>query len=156
MSPETLNHIAEPFYTTKGTGGGLGLGTFLVALICRAAERKSDFRIRSWASAPRPFWNYPSLAMTEKDKPAVLIMDDDEVFRTRLRRAFELRGWEAHVAASGKEALIRARETGPDLAIVDLRMPGESGLDIVKSLREWDCHDLNYRADRIWQHRDRT
>jgi signal transduction histidine kinase len=36
MSPETLNHIAEPFYTTKGTGGGLGLGTFLARLF---AER---------------------------------------------------------------------------------------------------------------------
>ncbi len=77
--------------------------------------------------------------MTEKDKPAVLIIDDDEVFHTRLRRAFERRGWEAHVAASGKEALIRARETGPDLAIVDLRMPGESGLDVVKTLRELDA-----------------
>jgi two-component system response regulator RegA len=77
--------------------------------------------------------------MTEKDKRAALIADDDEVFRTRLRCAFELRGWEAHVAASGKEALIRARETGPDLAIVDLRMPGESGLDVVKSLRELDA-----------------
>ena len=77
--------------------------------------------------------------MTEMDKPAVLIIDDDEVFHNRLRRAFELRGWEAHVAASGREALIRARETGPDLAIVDLRMPGESGLDVVKSLRELDA-----------------
>ena len=77
--------------------------------------------------------------MTEKDKPAVLIIDDDEVFRIRLRRAFELRGWEAHVAASGKEALMRAREAGPDLAIVDLRMPGESGLDVIKSLRELDA-----------------
>ena len=76
--------------------------------------------------------------MTEKDKPAVLIIDDDEVFHTRLRRAFELRGWEAHAAASGKEGLVHARETGPDLAIVDLRMPGESGLDVVKDLREWD------------------
>jgi two-component system response regulator RegA len=76
--------------------------------------------------------------MPEKDKPAVLIIDDDEVFRTRLRRAFELRGWEAHVVASGKEAWIRGRETAPDLAIVDLRMPGESGLEVVKSLRELD------------------
>ncbi len=77
--------------------------------------------------------------MTEKDKSAALIVDDDDVFHNRLRRAFELRGWEAHVAASGEEALIRAREIGPDLAIVDLRMPGESGLDVVKSLRELDA-----------------
>ena len=77
--------------------------------------------------------------MMEKDKSAVLIIDDDEVFHTRLRRAFESRGWEAHVAASGKEALVRASETGPDLAIVDLRLPGESGLDAIKKLREFDA-----------------
>ncbi len=77
--------------------------------------------------------------MTEKDKPAVLIVDDDEAFHTRLGRAFEARGWEAHAAASGKEAYLRARESGPDLAIVDLRLPGESGLDIVKGLRELDA-----------------
>jgi two-component system response regulator RegA len=77
--------------------------------------------------------------MTEKDKPAALIVDDDDVFHNRLSRAFELRGWEAHVAASGREALMCARESGPDLAIVDLRMPGESGLDVIKSLRELDA-----------------
>lgn len=76
--------------------------------------------------------------MTENDKPVTLIVDDDEVFSHRLCRAFVLRGWEAHVAASAKEAIVLQHETGPDLAIVDLRMPGASGLDIVKSLREAD------------------
>ena len=76
--------------------------------------------------------------MMETDKPAALIVDDDEVFHHRLQRAFELRGWEAHVAPSGRRALACARETGPDLALVDLCMPGESGLDVVKSLRELD------------------
>lgn len=77
--------------------------------------------------------------MTEKDKPAALIIDDDEVFHKRLRQAFELRGWEAHVASSGAEAIERARETAPDLAMVDLRMPGQSGIDVVRSLRELDA-----------------
>jgi two-component system sensor histidine kinase RegB len=36
MNPETLNRIAQPFFTTKGTGSGLGLGTFLARLF---AER---------------------------------------------------------------------------------------------------------------------
>lgn len=76
--------------------------------------------------------------MPEKDKLAVLIVDDDEVFRDRLCRAFELRGWEAHGSASGQEAFVRARDTGPDLAVVDLRLPAESGLDIVKGLRDSD------------------
>ena len=61
------------------------------------------------------------------------------MFRTRLCRALELRGWEAHAAASGAEALAIARATAPDLAIVDLRMTGESGLDVVRSLRELDA-----------------
>jgi len=77
--------------------------------------------------------------MTDRERPAALIVDDDEAFRTRLCRAFELREWEAYAAASGAEALAIARETAPDLAIVDLRLAGESGLDVVKSLRELDA-----------------
>jgi two-component system response regulator RegA len=77
--------------------------------------------------------------MTENDKPAVLIVDDDEVFRKRLCRAFEVRGWEACSAPNGVEALALARETAPDLAIVDLRMEGESGLNVVRSIRAFDA-----------------
>jgi two-component system response regulator RegA len=77
--------------------------------------------------------------MTSKEKQAALIVDDDDAFRERLCRAFRLRGWEAHEAANAAGALETARETGPDLAIVDLRLAGESGLDIVAGLRGLDA-----------------
>lgn len=77
--------------------------------------------------------------MSDKEKPAALIVDDDEVFRTRLARAFGLRGWEAYQAADAEAALVTARENAPDLAVVDLRLAGESGLDVVRGLRALDA-----------------
>jgi two-component system response regulator RegA len=71
-------------------------------------------------------------------EPSVLIVDDDAVFRSRLCRAFRDRGWEVAEADDGERALRAAREHSPDLAIVDLRMPGMSGLDVVRVLHETD------------------
>jgi len=74
-----------------------------------------------------------------RDKQAVLIVDDDEVFRQSLCRAFRLRGWEACEAGGSNQALNVTRGFAPDLALVDLRMPGESGLDVVRALRGLDA-----------------
>jgi len=76
--------------------------------------------------------------MATKEKQAALIVDDDEVFRQRLCRAFRLRDWESHEAGNAAQALEAAREFGPDLAVVDLRLAGESGMDIVRALRGLD------------------
>ncbi len=72
------------------------------------------------------------------EKRSVLIVDDNEVFRTRLGRAFETRSWEVHLAANGTEALTLASEMAPDLSVVDLRIASESGLDLVPNLRALD------------------
>lgn len=72
------------------------------------------------------------------DQSSVLVVDDDAVFRARLGRAFRDRGWEATEAADGEEALRAAREHSPDLAVVDLRMPGMSGLEVVRELHRLD------------------
>jgi two-component system response regulator RegA len=77
--------------------------------------------------------------MSDQDKPAALIVDDDERFRVRLCQAFALRGWEAFGAADGAAARALAVEVAPDLAIVDLRLASESGLDLVRQLRELDA-----------------
>ena len=69
---------------------------------------------------------------------AALVVDDDDIFRNRLCRAFAARGWEAIGAADGASALELAAQSSPDLAVVDLRLPGMSGLDIVQGLRRLD------------------
>lgn len=72
------------------------------------------------------------------DTPLVLVVDDDEVFRSRLRRALAARNWEASAVQNGEEALKFAQERSPDLVLVDLRMPGKPGLDVVEELRAID------------------
>jgi two-component system response regulator RegA len=70
---------------------------------------------------------------------SILIVDDDETFRTRLVRAFVSRGYEARGAASAEEAIQAATEDSPELAVVDLRMPGASGREVVRVLHELDA-----------------
>lgn len=65
---------------------------------------------------------------------SVLVVDDDESFRLTLVRAFERRGWDVRHAENATEALRLASEESPEHAVVDLRMPGEDGLSLVKSL----------------------
>ncbi len=66
--------------------------------------------------------------------PSLLIVDDDEVFRTRLARAFEERGYDCRTASCFDEAVTLAHKESPEFAVVDLRMPGRSGLELVKEL----------------------
>lgn len=73
-----------------------------------------------------------------EDLPLVLVVDDDEVFRNRLCLAFARRKWDAEAAPDAEEALKLARDRSPDLVLVDLRMPGRSGLEIVEELRDID------------------
>ena len=73
-----------------------------------------------------------------EDLPLVLVVDDDEVFRNRLCRALVERNWEAEGASDGEVAIEFVRERSPDLVLVDLRMPGKGGLDVVQELRAMD------------------
>ena len=66
----------------------------------------------------------------------VLVVDDDDVFRNRLCRALAQREWEVNAAPNGSEAITIAQGGNHDLALVDLRMPGIDGIDVVERLRE--------------------
>jgi two-component system response regulator RegA len=70
---------------------------------------------------------------------SILIADDDLTLRERLGRAFRSRGYEVRLAGSHGEALELARQESPELAVVDLRMPGPSGLELVRDLLALDA-----------------
>ncbi len=66
----------------------------------------------------------------------ILFVDDDDVFRERLARAFADRGHRVLTAASGPEALDRFDPATVTHAVIDLRMPHMSGLDVVRALHQ--------------------
>ena len=77
--------------------------------------------------------------MTERpspaeDRPTVLLVDDDEAFRQRMARALRDRGYDVRTADGYDSALDLARADAPEYAVVDLRMPGRSGLEVVRDL----------------------
>lgn len=73
------------------------------------------------------------------DRPSVLLIDDDDAFRERLALALSKRGFDVRTASSGAEGVQEAERESPELALVDLRMPGEWGLHTVRELRRVDA-----------------
>ena len=67
-----------------------------------------------------------------------LIVDDSVPFRERLARAFRERGFATVTAANYEEALEASRQRCPRYAVVDLRMPGPSGLILLRDLKQQD------------------
>lgn len=70
--------------------------------------------------------------------PTLLVVDDDEAFRTRLVRAFRDRGYDAVGVVDHDGAMAAASQQTPERAVVDLRLPGKSGLEVVRGLKALD------------------
>ncbi|OFX08230.1 MAG: DNA-binding response regulator, partial [Alphaproteobacteria bacterium RIFOXYD12_FULL_60_8] len=75
--------------------------------------------------------------MTE-DAPHILVVDDDTRLRKLLRDFLSKEGYAVTTAADAKEARERMRTFRFDLIVLDIMMPGESGLDLTRSLRNGD------------------
>jgi two-component system response regulator RegA len=73
------------------------------------------------------------------ERPSLLVVDDDDTFRERLARALRDRGFEVRTASDFASAVQAASADPPEMAVVDLKMPGRSGLDLVRELRALDA-----------------
>jgi len=66
----------------------------------------------------------------------VLVVDDDVVICRQMAAGLSSAGYQVVTAHNGARALAQAEETPPDLAIVDLEMPGTNGLDVIRKLKQ--------------------
>ncbi len=74
--------------------------------------------------------------MYEADRIDLLIVDDDPEFRGTLARRFSRRGYRVQEACDGPEALALIARRQFDVAVVDLVMPGLSGLDLLEKFKQ--------------------
>ena len=70
------------------------------------------------------------------DKIKLLVVDDELRFLDSVSARLELRGFEMTRASSGQEALERASQGTFDLALLDLKMPGVDGIQVLRTLKE--------------------
>lgn len=67
---------------------------------------------------------------------SILVVDDDDILRSRLRKAFERRGLVVTCADGYDSALKAVAEFEPELAVLDLKMPEHSGLELLEALKD--------------------
>ena len=79
--------------------------------------------------------------MNAERTPAILVVDDDSEHTQALAKVFERAGYRVNTAGDGQEALALLTKQPFDLVITDLRMPGKSGLELLRSFRA-ACPDL--------------
>jgi DNA-binding response OmpR family regulator len=66
----------------------------------------------------------------------ILVIEDDRALREGLVLNFELHGYKVDAAADGEEGMQKAFDIRPDLIVLDIMLPGWSGLDILTELRD--------------------
>ena len=72
------------------------------------------------------------------EQPVILIIDDEEAMRDSCLMILTKDGYKAEAAENGALGLEKARELKPALALIDLKMPGLSGFEVLEKLKELD------------------
>jgi DNA-binding response OmpR family regulator len=71
-----------------------------------------------------------------KVKKKILVVDDEKNIRLLLKEELEDEGYDVIEAENGSTALEKIKEEKPDLVTLDIKMPGEDGLSILRKIRE--------------------
>lgn len=139
IPPDVLGRIFDPFFTTKGgKGNGLGLS------VCYGIVQAHGGTIRVESHEASGTMLTVCLAVpqvsrsrrTDMSPPSRILVVDDEVLVCKsMAAALVDQEREVDTALSGEEALAKDMSSPYDVIIVDLMMPGVSGMDLLKAMK---------------------
>ena len=150
MSPEVMAHIYEPFFTTKGTGRGSGLGLSQVYGIVQ--QHNGEIGVESEVGEGTSFTIYLPQAMEADVSPqkpgeilvgrgeTILVVEDEAEVLQVVKDLLERLSYRVLTASDGPEALSVYEAHRDEIALVltDMVMPEMSGLDLFEALKGRD------------------
>ena len=71
-------------------------------------------------------------------KPRILVIDDEGAIRDSLRMILEYEDYQFVGAATGQEGIAAVQRERPDLVLLDIKMPGMDGLEVLRKLHALD------------------
>jgi PAS domain S-box-containing protein len=151
MSSEVMQHVFEPFYTTKPIGSGTGLGLSVVygavkqacgwitAVSTEGVGATFDIYLPRCLEEPMQSFA-PSLLSVDVRGGTVLVVEDEPVVRTVTQALLSRSGYAVLTAADGASALnvLRDHPVGIGLILLDMTMPGMTTSEIVRAIRALD------------------
>ena len=150
MSPELAARAFELFVQGEReldrSQGGLGIGLTLVRRLAEmhgggvaaysdGENRGSEFLVRL-PTIPRPA-TFVEAPVTHSARPhAILVVEDNDDGRESLRMLLEAQGHDVDTASDGPIGLEKALALGPDIALIDIGLPGLDGYELARRLRK--------------------
>ena len=151
MTEEVVSRVFEPFVQARRTldraGGGLGLGLTLVKRLVELHRGTVAAHSPGPGHGTEILVRLPLTDAREQPEAAppneaglaprrVLIVDDNSDMRTTLRMLLQLGGHQVDEAADGVQSLEMLLRLRPDVALIDLGLPGRDGYELAQAVRK--------------------